>query len=139
MERFPRPVVRRTREHLLYALGIQQKLCYVQNDIGHDEALVSADGVDSAWHWPEALIRQAAQQLERAGLVETALIREDRFSCKPVFLITLTAKGLKSLPNRKRLPRHKSSVESPARQSSCSADGAAVPPSPAVVSTPLPF
>ena len=40
--------------------------------LGHDEALVSAAGVDSAWYWPDVLIMAIAAILGGIGGAGTA-------------------------------------------------------------------
>ena len=103
MNRFPQSTIKRAREHLLYVLWTQRELVYVRSESGQYETLVSATGIDSAWHWPESLIHQAAEQLQRAGLVTTTLVPEKLCSNGPLCLISLTAKGMKSLCSDKSL------------------------------------
>lgn len=104
MRHFARPVVKRARQHLLYVLHVQQVVSYSQDrDLQSEsrEALVRGNGVDAAWFWPESLIRQAAVQLEHAGIATIAFLSEDSPGSELTLTITITAKGEKFLRSGK--------------------------------------
>jgi len=111
MPRFHRSTIRRTCEHLLYVLRTQEELCYVRADGRHSEALVYAAGVDSAWHWPEALIHQAAEELERAGIVQVRVLHKTPDDSQPTYRIAVTAEGRAFLRSGKTFRCHKTSRE----------------------------
>jgi hypothetical protein len=108
MTHFPRPVIKRARDHLLHTLRKQKELPYSRFCIGNHEALIRADGVDAAWYWPESLIHQAASQLEHAGIVTIALLPKGSHSGEPTLKIIITAKGEKFLCSGKAFRCRKS-------------------------------
>ena len=92
MKHFPRPVIKRAREHLLHTLRGRSEVSFSRTQTGASQALLRADDADSAWYWPETLIHDAAEQLRRAGIVDVVRFHEGLADGEPVLQITVTAR-----------------------------------------------